>query len=280
MRTPLVLLFGSLLVGCVVGDPGTGGDDDGDGGGGGGVCGDAVKQGSEACDDGNTVGGDGCTATCTVELTPALAIKLDKPSIMTELRSTNMVTVTLTGSGGFGGQVTLAGSAVNDQSAPIQGWTVAFASPTVNVPVDGSVDVVATLTIPSENKGLAGMLKIDATSSLGMKSQSAPVMALNQVTLPVTMNGGLCVYSGVMGQTRVSVGTKVRMQNKGNDSMLFHSDGGGVGVPHQDTAGTGTAAGGSYERTVSAAGNAFNWYCHSPGPNPGAAVQIVPVAMQ
>ncbi|NMO17871.1 DUF4215 domain-containing protein [Pyxidicoccus fallax] len=28
------------------------------------LCGDGVKQTSEACDDGNTVGGDGCSATC------------------------------------------------------------------------------------------------------------------------------------------------------------------------------------------------------------------------
>lgn len=31
-------------------------------------CGDGVKQGSEHCDDGNTVSGDGCTATCGPEI--------------------------------------------------------------------------------------------------------------------------------------------------------------------------------------------------------------------
>lgn len=31
------------------------------------VCGDGLKQGSEACDDGNTSGGDGCSASCAVE---------------------------------------------------------------------------------------------------------------------------------------------------------------------------------------------------------------------
>jgi cysteine-rich repeat protein len=30
-------------------------------------CGDGVKLGGEACDDGNTAGGDGCSATCTLE---------------------------------------------------------------------------------------------------------------------------------------------------------------------------------------------------------------------
>ncbi len=31
------------------------------------VCGDGLKKGSEACDDGNTVAGDGCSPTCTTE---------------------------------------------------------------------------------------------------------------------------------------------------------------------------------------------------------------------
>jgi cysteine-rich repeat protein len=35
------------------------------------VCGNGTKEGSEACDDGNTTAGDGCSATCTVEEPPA-----------------------------------------------------------------------------------------------------------------------------------------------------------------------------------------------------------------
>jgi cysteine-rich repeat protein len=31
------------------------------------VCGNGIKEGSEQCDDGNTVGDDGCSPTCTVE---------------------------------------------------------------------------------------------------------------------------------------------------------------------------------------------------------------------
>ena len=32
------------------------------------VCGNAVMEGAEACDDGNTVNGDGCSSTCTIEV--------------------------------------------------------------------------------------------------------------------------------------------------------------------------------------------------------------------
>jgi len=31
------------------------------------VCGNDIVEGLEACDDGNTVGGDGCSATCAIE---------------------------------------------------------------------------------------------------------------------------------------------------------------------------------------------------------------------
>lgn len=34
------------------------------------VCGNGVIEGTEQCDDGNTVDGDGCSATCTTEVTP------------------------------------------------------------------------------------------------------------------------------------------------------------------------------------------------------------------
>ncbi len=30
------------------------------------VCGNGIVEGLEQCDDGNTVGGDGCSATCQV----------------------------------------------------------------------------------------------------------------------------------------------------------------------------------------------------------------------
>jgi cysteine-rich repeat protein len=35
------------------------------------VCGNNAKEGAEACDDGNTAAGDGCSPTCTVEEPPA-----------------------------------------------------------------------------------------------------------------------------------------------------------------------------------------------------------------
>ncbi|MBL8914088.1 MAG: right-handed parallel beta-helix repeat-containing protein [Archangium sp.] len=39
--------------------------------GGGPVCGDGMREGSEQCDDHNVIGGDGCSATCTIEAVDA-----------------------------------------------------------------------------------------------------------------------------------------------------------------------------------------------------------------
>src|SRR5829696_6706034 len=142
MRTPLVLLVGSLLVGCTIGSDGTGGDDDG-----GAVCGDGVKDPSEECD-----GGAGCSATCTILPVPRLDVVADKTAITTELATTHMITVTLGAAGGFGGAVTLTGSVVNGAGATIPEWAVTFDNATVNVPVDGGGQAIATLRIPSINK--------------------------------------------------------------------------------------------------------------------------------
>ncbi|MGN6108683.1 MAG: myxococcus cysteine-rich repeat containing protein [Kofleriaceae bacterium] len=283
MRTPLVaVVFGlSFLAGCEVGDPVGGGGDDQPGGA---VCGNGVKEGNEACDDGNLVDGDRCSSSCTIEAQPRLDMVSDKVTLQTELKTTSQITVTLTSSGGFSGPVALTAAAVDGVGTPIPGWTVALNIPTVDVPADGTVDVVATLTIPSTNRGLNGTVKIDATSSLGPKSVSTTVMVQNQVSFEVTMNGnGQCVYTAVMGITDVTVGTKVRLVNKGTDNVIFHSDGGGLGLPHQSTTGTGSPANGSYEGTITSAGAAFGWYCHSPGPNPNTqqiTVGIRPVAAQ
>ncbi len=42
------------------------------GNGGGAVCGNGVREGNEECDDGNTVGGDGCSPTCKIEIPTGL----------------------------------------------------------------------------------------------------------------------------------------------------------------------------------------------------------------
>lgn len=257
------MLVGSLLVGCTIGDSGTGGGDDE----GGGACGDGLQQAGEACDDGNSLGGDGCSATCSVEAVPRLDMVIDNPAVMTELKTTHMLTATLVGSGGFGGAVNLTATVVDAANVPLPGWTVTLDNATVNVPADGSVNAVATLTVPSENKGLTGTVKIEATSDIGPKSVSSTITALNQVTFGVTLNGGgTCVYP-TAGTVRVTTGTKVRFLNKAADNITIHIGGdtgnARTGLNHQPDPGSATDT--AYEQTMTGIGM-VSWYCHAPGP--------------
>lgn len=260
MRTPLLAaFFGLSLVACtgVIGDPGPGGDDDDVPGP---NCGDSVINSGETCDDGNNVSGDGCSAACSVEASPALSVVVDKAAVTTELMTETMLTLTFTSSGGFAGPVTLTGSAVNAASAPIAGWTVTFDQASVDVPEDGIATAVATLKIPSENKGLAGTVKFDAASSLGTQSATSTITVLNQVTLPMTLNGNGGCVAPVTPQFNLTNGSKVRWQNKSAETIRIHIDGNGTNFDHEPAPGTG--AGLVFEQTLTTSTGTAGWYCH------------------
>ncbi len=241
MRSSLftVLLGLSLVAACEVGDAGDGG-----GGGGG--------------------GGGGPDAAVLV---PRLDVSVDKPTINTELATSSMVTVTLTGSGGFSGAVNLTASVVDGTGAPLMGWTVGLNSATVNITENGTGTAVATLAIPANAASLAGKIKIDVVSSLGTVTQMTDVTALKQVTLEVTQNAqGQCVYPTTNKNLAIKTGTKVRFVNKfTTDNIIIHGNG---AVPHENIASGGNGPNGAYELTFNTAGNG-SWYCHSPGPDLG-----------
>jgi cysteine-rich repeat protein len=250
---------------------------------GGAACGNGVVDTGEQCDDGNTAAGDGCSATCTTEpgATPKLDITVDMPSLSTELHSINKVNVTLTASGGFSGAVTLAGSALDGSNAAITGWTVSFDSTSVSVPLNGTATAVATLTIPSQNMGLAGTLKIDATDTLGTQSVMTAVTVANQVTYTMHIDLATAtftypaVYATQQGNPDlISVGTKVRWYNDGTANFVVHignTNNGAYGLTHQGQSPTGladptTEPGTAYEQTATAASspNVLDWYFHDP----------------
>lgn len=259
MRTSfLAAFFGLSLVACtgVIGDPGPGGDDDVPGP----DCGDSVINSGETCDDGNNVSGDGCSAACSVEASPALSVVVDNTAVTTELMSETMLTLTFTASGGFSGPVNVTASATNAQSAPITGWTITFDQASVNVPEDGIATAVATVKIPSENVGLAGTIKFDAASSLGTQSATSAVTILNQVTIPMTLNGNGGCVAPATPQFNITNGTKVRWQNQSVEAIRIHIDGGGTNFDHEPA--PGTPAGQVFEQTLTTATGTAGWYCH------------------
>ncbi|TMQ22590.1 MAG: hypothetical protein E6J91_01170 [Deltaproteobacteria bacterium] len=253
MRTPfLAAALGLGLAGCLVGDartPAAGGDDDGNG-----------SQGSNGSNGSNNP-------------TPKVDVTVDRTTVASELHTNNPINVTVTGSGGFAGDVALSGSIVDSTGTAIAGWAVDFNPATVTLSANGTGSSVATLKIPGLNTGLAGMLKITGASAAttGTNIATIPVNVTNQVTFSVKVDNatGKCVYtadSGTVGTpVKLSLGTKVRFFNTGTANLVIHS--GGV-ISHQGQAPNGladpvTEPNTAYEQMPTGTG-AATWYCHDP----------------
>ncbi len=278
MRTPLLAgLLALLIPACTDGITDIGGGGGGDDVAGGATCGNGAVESGETCDDGNTAAGDGCSASCASETsTPRLNVSADKTTIATELKSTHPITLSLNGVGGFGETVTLAAKVVDANDAPLTGWAVTLASTSVAVPMNGMTTVVATLKVPSQNMGLAGKVKIDVTSSLGVQTVTTDVTAQNQVTFAVHVddNTGKCVFPADAGTTLarvpVSIGTKLRFFNDGTTNLVIHVNPNNNGITHQGQSPNGladptTEANTAYELPlIGTAGGNVTWYCHSP----------------
>lgn len=276
MRTSvLATLLGLSLVGCAGQISGGGGDDDIPE-----TCGNGAVDPGEDCD-----GGEGCSATCTTEAIPRLDLSVDKPTVSTELGSTNMVTLTLTSADGFSGPVNIAASLVDGAGAPLTGWLVAVNPPTVTVPANGTATVVATLGIPSDATVLSGNIKFDVTGGPEPKTMMSSVTSLNQVTFAIDIANAAsadpdCIYPVNNTPIRVHVGTKVRFFNKNPDLKFEIHSNNSLIIPHQ-AQGLGaddpiTEPNTAYERIVVAGGGAqtFSWYCHDIGPDNGSNPQL------
>src|SRR4051812_39540176 len=190
---PLAALLGLSLAGCVVGDteaPGPGGGDD------------------PGTDPGS---GSGPGSGSNNAPAPKLELSVDKPTVATELFSTNLVTVSLHGSGGFAGPVTLTASAVDGAGGALPNWGVTLDKSTVDIAADGTSTVVAMLKVPSDTAAVQGMVKIAATSSLGATMTSSSVTVAKQLTVVLTLDNNNCVYPPEMvGTVKVAAGTKIR----------------------------------------------------------------------
>jgi hypothetical protein len=258
MRTPLLAVtLGLSLTGCL-------------------TLGDTDSATPEVGDTGgSTQGSDGSSGNTG---TPKVDVTISTPTISTELYTSNPITVTVTGSGGFSGAVALSGKVVDTAGTDIAGWTVDFSAASVTLAKDGTQTSVATLKIPSTNTGLSGTLKITGASSAttGSNVASAPVTAMNQVTFSVKVDNatGKCVYtveSGtVANPVKLSLGTKVRFFNTGTANLVIHS--GGV-ISHQGQAPNGladpvTEPNTAYEQMPTGTGVA-TWYCHAPATDLG-----------
>jgi cysteine-rich repeat protein len=263
LRTSMALLAGSLLVGCTVGDPGTGGDDDDTGGGA--VCGDGLKASTEACDDSNTTGGDGCSATCTVEANPSLTASVDKATITTELGKTEMITLTLKSVDGFTGAVQVA-PAFAVGTTPITGLT-AQGPTSINVAAGATVPTQYTIAIPANFTGadVSATLKFGLTSSVGPKDVSSNLAVAASLTTSYAAGtaGTVAMHPGTGKTITVKRGAKLRFTNLDTATHITH---GGGAFPHEDTTTGGTPTNTYEVNTIgTAVGSTGTLGCHSHG---------------
>lgn len=203
--------------------------------------------------------------------TPMLGASFDNATVATELSSNSTLTLTLRASGGFSGAAALVGKAVDPTGAEIPGWTVTLDKSSVDVPADGTTDVVATVKIASDSAALVGTVKVEATTSLGTIASESEVTVAKQVTIPVAVVNNACVLP--VGTTlSVKAGTKVRFLNTSatNTRVTIHMENrpGRDGLFHQPDPGVLPDTAFEYTTAVvngALSGRTMNWYCHQPG---------------
>ncbi len=202
-----------------------------------------------------------------------MAATVDKPTVSTELGTSNLITITLTSEGGFAGPVDIAASLVDASQAPLSDWLVAVNPASVTLAAGGTATAVATVAIPSDATSLMGDLKLDLTSDAGSTSVTSNITSLQQLTFDINIVNGQCVYPVDTNTTvTVRVGTVVRFRNTSTaDNLVVHAQGmAAAGIPHQGS-GTNespddpvTEPNTAYTRTTVATENGGGWYCHSP----------------
>lgn len=221
--------------------------------------------------------GSGSDSGCTVPT--RLDLTVDRSTIPTALATSNAIVVTLTGSGGYGGTVTLSATLRDPYGIPLPGWSITLDTPTLYVPQNGAATAVATVTVPSEDHGRIGTARIAVASSAqtGISAAETTLIVVDAITIPIDIVNGQCVYPSP-STLMVKIGTKLRWLNKptNTSNLVIHVDSNPYGVYHQNTY-PGLAPGQVYEQTVTGvpSGTGIRWYCHSPGPSANNIIQPV-----
>jgi plastocyanin len=211
--------------------------------------------------------------------TARVDVSVDKLTLDTELKTSNPITVTVRGSGGFSGPVNLTATVVDSAGAALPGWTVALSAPTVTLTADGTGTATAMVTVPPMSTGLTGSLKVTSSSSAGLGTNAATstITAAKTVTFNIKVDAtGKCVYPAdagtVANPVTVALGTKIRFFNSGTANFEIHSNNKPL-IAHQGQTPGGTddpvtEANTAFEQTPTITGNT-SWYCHAPGPDLG-----------
>jgi hypothetical protein len=257
MRTPLLaVVLGFSLAGCLVGDSGTasqpGGDDD-------------TGPGSNPQGGSNT--------------TPSADITIDRSTVMTELGKDEVVTLNVTGHGGFAGDVTVTPSLVDGAGVALTaGGLTVTGQTTLSVAANGNASAMYTVKIPTNASGtqLLANLKLDVSSSLGTKSlmSAFTVQPIFSVPYPAGLAGNVQAHPLRALKISVKQGAKISLHNADTTSHITHGDN---GFPHENQDVTvGGLAGNTYviDTAKLAVGTKGAVGCHTHGSATYATVTV------
>jgi hypothetical protein len=188
--------------------------------------------------------------------------------VTSDLGVDNTITVTVTGSMGFAGDVTLAVAATDSSSAAISDWATTLATTTVTLAQDGTQTATLKISALGDTAALAGTVKVTASSTAPSVDASISV-TFNPVFDVTFMDDGTgkAVYPinhGVNNPFQVKVGRTLAVYNGSPTKILVvHSDG-IAGFPHEGSS-PGTASGAAYMGSgpLTAVGDETAFDCHN-----------------
>jgi hypothetical protein len=273
------------------------------GGGGGGSSGGGGDDGDTcSCPDGSTLPAGECATECPAPSSGAgsIAVATDLATYPGQLNSAVTATVTVTGSEGFSGLVTLAATVTDSTGAAITEWPVTLDNTMVSVTENGTASAKATIMIPttaipsSDATSMAGSLKITATpmaTTVTAQSTTAALAIANTLEIDMSVVGGACVFPQFVlaGPVNIAVGTVVNWKNTGANAattgFVIHVDTNSSGIAHQGEGApalapneTGGSSGGTPnpviwpEDVTAVVSGKVTWHCHAPDDsNAGAA---------
>ena len=199
-----------------------------------------------------------------------VSASFDKPTVTTELFTTEMLTVTVTGAMGFSGDVALTPTVVDAQNQPITGWTLTATPPTVTLPQNGSMTSIISVQIPSDSAALAATVKVATSSSAAVATATSAFTVQKQLHLAMEAGTGAGAphpHPGLGANLNVKTGTNVIFINNDTIAHLIHGDN---GIPHEPSDLLPNA---TYQVTVTADGQ---WYCHDHAGDTPRQISVVP----
>ena len=208
-------------------------------------------------DPGN--GGDPGTGSNpgTPTSTPKVSGTVDKTTVTTELGKTETLTYTISGTGGFAGDVAVTAAAVDSTGAAVTGYTLTPSAPSVTLTQDGTATVSVDVKIPTDAAVLDPTIKLSLSSSASPVDVTSTFTVAKQITLVIDAGAGTAApHAGLpMPNSRLNIvsGTKLVFHNGDTIAHRIHGDG---GIQHEPTD---LAPGGDYTVTVT---SQADWYCH------------------